>query len=385
MVFKGHVFFLLILVISIVDIFSLSIEQADKGHNHHHHHIQWYQSRRVTGVCFKEILYPVSESLFESLLILAKEEKTNIKPLLDSFQLNSEQFSEKLLPAFNLYPVEAQRTFLAWATQTAISDAKLQAISNSIKAHLGFSTYEIPKNVHAMSGGRAGYVTGGLYTADMVMEAIKLCRPKFIPNRVLDWGGSTGRAIAMMKAAYPQIEAYLADPIRNSIKWASENLKSLHINTYASPISPPTNYSAETFDLVYGVSIWSHYNPPTAGLAWIREMHRILHKSGLLVITTHGWAAIYSKATKIIAKKKKINYQETANKIYLSLNSIGYFYLPFFENNVDWDKDTQNKDWGMSWVSPIWLERELHGIFKVLLILNGRNDCLQDVIVLQKI
>lgn len=87
-----------------------------------------------------------------------------------------------------------------------------------VKARMG--EYHIPDNVHAMSGGSKGFVSGGLYNADLVLEAVEIASgPKAVERTlaggsVLDWGGSSGRSIAMMKAAFPDIDAHVADPIR---------------------------------------------------------------------------------------------------------------------------------------------------------------------------
>ena len=55
-----------------------------------------------------------------------------------------------------------------------------------------------------------------------------------------------------------------------------------------------------------------------------------------------------------------------------------------FPGNVDWDPDTKNPDLGMSWVDPHWLYQMVRHEWKMKLLLNGRNACTQDVIVLQR-
>jgi len=255
-----------------------------------------------------------------------------------------------------------------------------------VKARMG--EYHIPEGVHAMSGGSKGFVTGGLYNSDLVLEALEMASGSKAVERtlaggsVLDWGGSSGRSIAMMKAAFPTIDAHVADPIRKSIKWVNDN-SHLRVQGYASPINPPVSYSDKKFDLIFAISIWSHYNfgpgevvngsAEGSGLRWLKEMRRIIKSDGHLVITTHGWVASFSKVTD----------DNTSSLIRKAFESrVGEFYVAAFPGNVDWDKDTKNPDWGMSWVDPAWLAKELAGQWQMKVLLNGRNDCLQDVIVL---
>merc|ERR1711920_202515 len=162
-------------------------------------------------------------------------------------------------------------------------------------------------------------VTGGLYNADLVLEAVQLADPHidfrsfFKGAHVLDWGGSSGRSMTMMKAAFPSIHAHVADPIRASISWVNENLKKIGVQGYASAINPPTTYEPHQFKLIFAISIWSHYNWATVALPWLAEMRRIIAPEGFLVITVHGWPAVYSKITnkKIKNRNKKNNSKIT--------------------------------------------------------------------------
>jgi SAM-dependent methyltransferase len=77
----------------------------------------------------------------------------------------------------------------------------------------------------------------------------------------------------------------LCDPNPKSIAWAQEHLPGIH--AFVSPAAPPLPLDAKSLDLIYAVSIWSHYAERLA-LLWLKEMHRLLKPKGLLYITTHG-------------------------------------------------------------------------------------------------
>ena len=110
-------------------------------------------------------------------------------------------------------------------------------------------------------------------------------------------------------------------------------------------------------------------------MAWFRDMYRILRPSGILVVTTHGWRAAYSKVTD----------KRTGDIITEAFAQEGHWFFNAFPNNTDWDADTTNNQWGQAWAEPAWLRDQLKDMFSMKLLLNARNDCLQDVILLQRI
>eukprot|EP00584_Thalassiosira_punctigera_P018571 CAMPEP_0172554886 /NCGR_PEP_ID=MMETSP1067-20121228/56890_1 /TAXON_ID=265564 ORGANISM="Thalassiosira punctigera, Strain Tpunct2005C2" /NCGR_SAMPLE_ID=MMETSP1067 /ASSEMBLY_ACC=CAM_ASM_000444 /LENGTH=300 /DNA_ID=CAMNT_0013343347 /DNA_START=385 /DNA_END=1287 /DNA_ORIENTATION=+ len=288
----------------------------------------------------------------------------------------------------NMLNAEGQRIFTAKVTQNYCDENRNEYSCQKLAANM--KRINLPPDVHAMSGGGEGYVTGGLYNADMVLEGVYLAGGEQALKRItfggtiLDWGGSSGRSVSMMKAAFPSIDAHLADPIRKSIQWANANIP--NITGYASPINPPTNYESKQFDLIFAISIWSHYNfgpgetingdKRGSAIRWLEEMRRIIKPNGYLVITTHGYGAVYSKVTDAHTAKLIMNAFE---------DGIGEFYVAAFPNNTDWDADTANPDWGMSWVDPNWLAKKIAGDWKIDVLLNARSDCLQDVLVMRPV
>ena len=50
---------------------------------------------------------------------------------------------------------------------------------------------------------------------------------------------------------------------------------------------PPSPYPADTFDVVYAVSVLTHLTE-SSQLGWLEDWRRILRPDGLLLFTTHG-------------------------------------------------------------------------------------------------
>jgi SAM-dependent methyltransferase len=268
------------------------------------------------------------------------------------------------------YTIEDKRQFLGFATQVY----KDGAGHSGINAVLGARPYVIPKEIHAMSGEKMGFVAGGLYSADQILEALA-ASDLFSATEIrrgLDFGGSTGRATLAMQWAHPKAEWHLSDPIRKSVEWAGKNLQA--VRSYASPVKPPMRYSDGMFDLVFAVSIWSHYNPGSAGMLWFDEMHRIVRRGGALVITTHGWPATVHRLIGYTSQDPIMNAME----------NDGYKFINVFPDNTDWDPDTKDDDWGSSFIDLAWLRRAVEPKWRMKVVLPGRSDCNQDVVVLER-
>ena len=219
-------------------------------------------------------------------------------------------------PPAGLMNSEQKRYFLGWlGTTLAANDPHKKQLHT-----MGLRPYVIPQEIHAMSGGGIGFITGGLYNADMVSEALLWAGAKLEElHKVLDWGGSTGRSIAMWQAAFPETDSHLSDPIRKSIKWASQHLPNVTaVPSVAQSVRTP--YTNSSLDLVFAISIWSHYNFGTFALPMIQEMFRIVKPGGYLVITTHGWASLSSKITDA----------PTSKLVVQALKTRGHFYVAAF-------------------------------------------------------
>ena len=106
---------------------------------------------------------------------------------------------------------------------------------------------------------------------------------------MLDFGCSSGRAVRVLHAAFPEIEWHACDPIEASIQWATAHLPGVRFAV--SPTKPPLAYPDEFFDRVFAISIWSHFSA-RAALQWLQEMRRVIRPSGHLVLTTHGLESI---------------------------------------------------------------------------------------------
>jgi len=104
---------------------------------------------------------------------------------------------------------------------------------------------------------------------------------------VLDWGVGCGR----VARHFPRDRAHAltgCDIDRDNVDWCAANLP----GTFAcSRLVPPLPFDDASFDVVIGVSVFTHMREPMQ-LAWLDELARVTLPGAYLLMTTHGETAI---------------------------------------------------------------------------------------------
>jgi SAM-dependent methyltransferase len=230
-----------------------------------------------------------------------------------------------------------------------------------------------PADVHHMTRGPLA-AEGSLYDADLVVDALAGAGAQLRAGmRALDFGCSSGRVVSVLGAAYPDVEWHGCDPIESSIAWADANLPGIDFRV--SPVEPPLDYDDASFDLVFAISIWSHF-AEGAAVRWLDEMHRILRPGGSLVLTTHGYQTLAFYDEHALFPRAELKTIRDA------LYSSGFWFAPIFGEEGDWG--LKNPDWGLAFLTPEWLLAHAWPHWRVDAFGAGRNQDNQDVFVLER-
>ncbi len=102
---------------------------------------------------------------------------------------------------------------------------------------------------------------------------------------VLDWGCGPARIVRHLKNLIPEATYYGTDYNPDTIAWCSNTFDEIYF--HSNDLMPGLVYEKEMFDLVYGISIFTHLSEE-AHHAWLRELTRVLKPGGVLLLTLHG-------------------------------------------------------------------------------------------------
>lgn len=105
---------------------------------------------------------------------------------------------------------------------------------------------------------------------------------------VLDWGCGCGRVSRYASSGAGSGDFFGCDIDEENVAWCSANLKGSY---HRSSMYPPLPFPDATFDLVYGISVFTHLREKLQD-AWLEELRRVIRPGGLLCVTVHGRAAI---------------------------------------------------------------------------------------------
>lgn len=105
--------------------------------------------------------------------------------------------------------------------------------------------------------------------------------------RILDWGCGCGRS-ARYAARVPGVAFTGCDIDAENVAWCSAHLAGTYVPT---TMRPPLPFPDSSFDLLYGVSVFTHMREPLQD-AWLAELERVSAPGAILLMTVHGRTAL---------------------------------------------------------------------------------------------
>jgi SAM-dependent methyltransferase len=102
--------------------------------------------------------------------------------------------------------------------------------------------------------------------------------------RVLDWGCGCGRLMRYL-STLNGVQLTGADVDRDNLAWCRQHL--LGPSYVELPLHPPTTLESGAFDLVVGISIFTHLTE-SVQFEWLEELHRASAPGAVLLMSIHG-------------------------------------------------------------------------------------------------
>lgn len=137
--------------------------------------------------------------------------------------------------------------------------------------------------------GQFGTIESILYDGWRIYQDLKRGVEQYRPltdmQRILDWGCGVGRVTRFMMDDVPASRIFGCDIDEETVAWMKANIPGPTVITI--PTMPPTPYADGFFDLIFGISIFTHFDEPTQ-YAWLAELARITAPDGLVAVTVLG-------------------------------------------------------------------------------------------------
>lgn len=211
-------------------------------------------------------------------------------------------------------------------------------------------------------------------------------------SRVLDFGCGWGRTIRFFLRDVEAKNLVGFDPSAALI--AASQATNSWCQFKLGNTRPPTDFESNSFDLIYGYSVFSHL-PEDLHLQWIEEFHRVLKPDSLLVLTTWQREHIQrcqdvrqGKMDKSLSQAKawtdalKLCFPDAEQS--LSDYDNGKFCFSAYDQNQfpTWFEDGK-PIYGEACISKRYVTEQWAQKFTLEEFIDDRNRCPQNVIVVK--
>ena len=106
---------------------------------------------------------------------------------------------------------------------------------------------------------------------------------------ILDWGCGCARVARFVAEFAPEkLTGIDIDP--DNIQWCKQNIAQAEFESIG--LHPPTRFDDESFDLVYGISVFTHLSEADQD-RWLAELQRITKPGGAVLMSIQGEIAFF--------------------------------------------------------------------------------------------
>jgi SAM-dependent methyltransferase len=261
----------------------------------------------------------------------------------------------------------------------------VQKIEVAAGRTLGFIDFPVPLNSSMRkTGGKSihGYYISGIRCYLPIATMALNCGVKLHSTiNVLDFGCGVGRQLVHFTRDYPKPKYHACDVDPSAMNFIERNYPSAVSRT--NLFSPPLPFEADSMDMIYSVSTFSHLNPEDQKI-WLKELYRITRPGGYCFLTTEGWKALESLRylfpdadTEGKLRSAGILYKEYP-EFAKTLNSKAS--LPALQHMLGIDRSYGSTVMTPEFIRENWVSQG----FDLKAIVEGVIDNRQDLVVLHK-
>jgi SAM-dependent methyltransferase len=147
------------------------------------------------------------------------------------------------------------------------------------------------------------YLRGGATIACRLSEYLlqsQFCQPLSRCRSILDWGCGCARVTRHLITLTHPNSVTGVDIDADNIAWCRENIVGARFEV--TPPLPPTHFSDAQFDLVIGISVFTHLSEHRQN-KWLQELQRVTCKGAILLMSIHGPSQLAMQSQQHVYKK----------------------------------------------------------------------------------
>jgi SAM-dependent methyltransferase len=208
------------------------------------------------------------------------------------------------------------------------------------------------------------YLAVGESCAESILEGLNRigAEPREFSS-ILDFGCGVGRTFGALRRHLPQATFTGTDIDATSIRWCRRNLEPGNFDVN-SP-EPPLSYSSARFDLIYGVSVFSHLDEPLQ-FRWLQELSRVAKPNAVVLLSVHG-----PSLCGMLSQAERTEYEHRG--FYYTRSDRWSDYFPDFYHTALHTPDYVQLYWS-KYLEPVaYIEKGMAN-YQDLVVLRPRTD-----------
>jgi ubiquinone/menaquinone biosynthesis C-methylase UbiE len=215
------------------------------------------------------------------------------------------------------------------------------------------------------------FLTVGRQSVDDLTKALNSIGKGFDSfDTVLDFGCGCGRTLRYLSRLPETSRVYGTDIDNEAIAWCRSNIPFGRFS--ANNPAPPLPFPAASFDLIYGISVFTHLDE-NYQFDWLKELKRVAKPGGILVLTAQGSRAQEIAAHQGYLSSTELNELRVTGFLFKSF-ATGKFKtdgLPDFYQVTFHSKPYVNEVWARFFTIRNYIEHGCNGYQDVVLLSNN--------------
>lgn len=266
-----------------------------------------------------------------------------VHPRAPGYETWARQFLEASKPAFSdLYEGPDDLDFLTWVA----SYGRLQNEELIGPFYPPVPSAEL-QDTGCFGKSSEQFLSSGIHHARMLLTVQEVFGQTHLGDggTVYDLGSGAGRALRWFQRI-EGVNCIGSDVLERAVSWCDSHLDGRY---FVNEQRPPLPLEDDSCDLVYALSIFSHFGEEAAEL-WMAELARVCRPDGLIVVTTHG---AFTLGVLLESEEHRTHFHVAGDRAVSILRGFerdGFHFEPYPDQVYEQWPEVERTQWGQSFL-----------------------------------